>query len=34
MQARELTLAMPDCDAAGDFLVLKNVFDDLNIARN
>jgi hypothetical protein len=34
MQARELTLAMPPCDATGDFLVLKNVFDDLNIARN
>ena len=34
MQARELSLAMPGCDAVGDFLVLKNVFDDLNIARN
>ncbi len=34
MSARELTLAMPDCDAIGDFLVLKNLFDDLNIARN
>lgn len=34
MRAQVLTLAMPDCDAVGDFLVLKNVFDDLNIARN
>jgi len=34
MQARELLLAMPDCDAVGDFLVLINAFDDLNIARN
>jgi hypothetical protein len=34
MKARDLTLAMPDCDAVGDFLVLKNLFDDLNIARN
>lgn len=34
MQARELLLAMPECEAVGDFLVLKNLFDDLNIARN
>lgn len=34
MQARDLTLAMPDCDGVGEFLVLKNLFDDLNIARN
>lgn len=34
MRARDLTLAMPDCDAIDDFLVLKNMFDDLNIARN
>ncbi|MEL7252615.1 MAG: hypothetical protein AAGL23_00465 [Pseudomonadota bacterium] len=34
MKVRELTLAMPDCDAIGDFLVLNNMFDDLNIARN
>ncbi len=34
MTVRELTLAMPDCDAIGDFLVLNNMFDDLNIARN
>ena len=34
MRAKELTLAMPECDAVGDFLVLKNMFDDLSIARN
>ena len=34
MQARELLIAMPACDAVGDFLVLINAFDDLNIARN
>ena len=30
--AVELTLAMPDCDAVGDFLVLNNLFRDLKIA--
>lgn len=34
LRARELTLAMPECDAIGDFLVLNNMFDDLNVARN
>lgn len=34
MRVRELSLAMPGCDAIGDYLVLKNLFDDLNIARN
>jgi len=34
MQARELSVAVPDCDAIGDFLVLKNLFHDLNITRN
>jgi len=34
MRAREIVLAMPQCEAVGDFLVLKNLFDDLNIARN
>ncbi|MEO0751582.1 MAG: hypothetical protein AAFY25_07230 [Pseudomonadota bacterium] len=34
MRARDLILAMPDCDAVGDFLVLNNMFEDLNIARN
>ena len=28
----DLTLAMPDCDAAGDILVLKNLLTDLTIA--
>ncbi len=28
----DLTLAMPDCDALGDYLVLKNLFLDLNMA--
>ncbi|MGL4320894.1 MAG: hypothetical protein ACRCS3_08530 [Paracoccaceae bacterium] len=28
----ELTLAMPDCDAVGDILVLKNLLTDLTIA--
>lgn len=29
-----LTLAMPDCDAIGEFLVLKNLLRDLKIASN
>jgi hypothetical protein len=32
--ASDLVLAMPECDAVGDFLVLKNMFNDLKIARN
>ncbi len=32
--AQDLTLAIPDCAAVGDFLVLKNMLDDLKIARN
>jgi hypothetical protein len=28
----DLTLAMPECDAVGDYLVLKNLFLDLNMA--
>ena len=28
----DLTLAMPDCDAVGDYLVLKNLVPDLNMA--
>lgn len=34
MAAHDLLLAMPDCDAVGDFLVLKNLLDDLSIAGN
>lgn len=30
----DLNLVMPDCDAVGDFLVLKNLLQDLNIASN
>lgn len=30
----DLTIDMPDCEAQGDFLVLKNLFQDLKIARN
>lgn len=30
----DLTLAMPDCDAVGDFLVLNNLLRDLKIAQN
>ncbi|WP_368185496.1 hypothetical protein [Aestuariibius sp. HNIBRBA575] len=31
-EALDLTLTMPDCDAVGDFLVLKNMFQDLTLA--
>ena len=34
MQAVEITLAVPDCSAVGEFLVLKNVLRDLKIASN
>ena len=34
LQAHDLQVSMPDCDGIGDILVLKNLFDDLNIARN
>jgi hypothetical protein len=29
-----LTMASPDCEAIGDFLVLNNLLEDLTIARN
>lgn len=32
-RVQDLTLAVPDCDATGEFLVLKNLFEDLTIAR-
>ncbi len=32
LRARDLVLAMPDCSAVGDFLVLNNLVDDLTIA--
>jgi hypothetical protein len=31
---RDLTLDIPTCDATGGFLVLKNLLQDLKIARN
>lgn len=30
--AMDLTMTMPDCDAIGEFLVLKNMFEDLTLA--
>ncbi|EEE36857.1 hypothetical protein RKLH11_691 [Rhodobacteraceae bacterium KLH11] len=32
LRSRDLALEMPGCDAAGDFLVLNNLFTDLTIA--
>ena len=29
---KDLTLSVPDCDATGNFLVLKNLFEDLKVA--
>ncbi|MFZ5963110.1 translocase [Thalassococcus sp. BH17M4-6] len=34
LRVRDLTLAMPECDTVGDFLVLKNLLEDLTIAAN
>ena len=34
INARDLTMAIPDCEAIGDFLVLNNLYEDLKIARN
>ena len=34
LQVRDLVLPMPDCAALGEYLVLKNLFNDLNIAQN
>jgi hypothetical protein len=34
VQVRELTLAMPGCDAVGQFIVLKNALEALTIAAN
>ena len=33
-KVQDVVLAIPDCDAVGDFLVLKNLLNDLKIARN
>ncbi len=32
--SRDLTLSVPDCDAAGNFLVLNNLFEDMKVASN
>jgi len=34
LQAQDLVLSMPGCNAVGDYLVLKNLVEDLSIARN
>ena len=34
LSVRDLTLDIPTCDATGGFLVLKNLLQDLRIARN
>ena len=34
LKVQELELAMPECNAVGDFLVLKNLLNDLKIAAN
>ena len=34
LDVQDIVLAMPDCDGVGDFLVLKNLFNDLKIASN
>jgi hypothetical protein len=34
LQAQGVTLFMPGCDAIGDFLVLKNLLNDLKVAIN
>ncbi|PWE36367.1 hypothetical protein DD563_10605 [Pelagicola sp. LXJ1103] len=34
LKVQDVTLAMPDCDAVGEFLVLKNLLNDLTLARN
>lgn len=34
IKTQDLTLAVPDCDAMGDFLVLNNLVPDLKVASN
>lgn len=34
LKSQDLVLAMPECSAIGDYLVLKNLLNDLKIARN
>jgi len=33
LRVRDLVLPMPDCNALGEYLMLKNLFNDLNIAQ-
>jgi hypothetical protein len=34
IKSRDLSLAVPDCDAKGSFLVLNNLVEDLKVASN
>jgi hypothetical protein len=34
LKVQDVTLMMPECDAVGDFLVLKNLLNDFTIASN
>lgn len=34
LSVRDVVLSVPDCSAIGDYLVLKNLLNDLKIARN
>lgn len=34
VRVQDLSLSLPGCDAKGEFLVLKNLLEDLTIARN
>ena len=34
VKTQNLTLAVPDCDAVGSFLVLNNLLQDLKVAQN
>lgn len=34
LRTNDLTLYMPECDGSGDFLVLKNLLEDLKVAAN
>lgn len=34
LRVQEISMSLPDCDATGEFLVLKNLLEDLTIALN
>ena len=34
VKVSDMSLAMPDCDAVGDYLVLKNIVPDMTIASS